>query len=371
MKQRIVVGMSGGVDSSLTAALLTEQGHDVLGVYMENWRDGTFLRGCASWPEDRKDALKVANQIGIPFKVVNFEKEYRRKVIDYFFAEYAAGRTPNPDVLCNREIKFGLLLDWAKRHGYDHVATGHYARVKHGPKTSRLYRGTDRTKDQSYFLSQLSQDQLRHTLFPLGEMKKTDVRAEAKRRKLPVSEKPDSQGLCFVGEINLTEFLKQKIPAKPGKVLTATGEIIGEHEGAPFYTVGQRRGVGVSKSVPMYVVSTDVAANTVTVGYDKELYHRTVFAEQPHWLAGRLPKPLWHGRTGTFLVAIRYRMEPQPAKVMAAKQGLKIQFDEAQRGPTPGQFAVLYDDEELVGSAVLDSSSPHESGLARNDNRVE
>jgi tRNA-specific 2-thiouridylase len=346
--KKVVVGMSGGVDSSLTAALLAEQGYDVLGVHMQNWHDKRFIRGCSTWPEDRKDALRVARQIGIPFQVVNFAKEYKQRVIEYFFATYQAGRTPNPDILCNREIKFGLLLGWARAHGYDGVATGHYAQAVHGPAASKLLRGVDRTKDQSYFLSQLSQQQLRAALFPLGAMRKTAVRKEAARRNLPVSDKPDSQGLCFVGEINLSAFLKERIPAQPGEVVTRDGEVVGEHEGAAYYTIGQRRGVGVSKAVPMYVVDTDPVKNTVTVGYDRDLYQRVLKTEAPHWLSDSPPD-----ERKRYLVSIRYRMEPQPAKVAVQGTGLTITFDEEQRGPTPGQFAAVYDGEELLGSAVI------------------
>jgi tRNA-specific 2-thiouridylase len=348
---KIVVGMSGGVDSSLTAALLAEQGHEVLGVYMENWTDAGVVHGCASWPEDRRDAATVAKHLKIPFKAIDFEKEYRAKVIEYFFAEYAAGRTPNPDVLCNREIKFGVLLEWAKQHGYDAVATGHYARVEGSPP--HLLKGVDQTKDQSYFLCQLSRDQLEHALFPLGDTTKRWVRAEAEKRKLPVAKKPDSQGLCFVGQIDLPGFLQTRIDHQPGDVVTMDGEIIGTHHGAAFYTVGQRRGVGVTKPVPVYVLGTDLAKNEVIVGYERELYANKIVTEKPHWTSGRAPKALWHGRTGRYDVAIRYRMKPAAAKVVSGPKGLQITFDEAQRGPTPGQFAVLYDGEELVGSAVI------------------
>lgn len=340
--KKIVVGMSGGVDSSVTAALLKEQGYEVLGVHMQNWRDKRFIRGCSNWPEDRRDALRVAKQLEIPFKVLNFEKEYRQNVIEYFYAEYAAGRTPNPDVLCNREIKFGLLMRWALDNSYDGVATGHYAQVKDG----RLWRGLDRTKDQSYFLSQLTREQLSRVLFPLGEMQKTEVRARAADLDLPVAEKRDSQGLCFVGEIDLSEFLKDRIPPKSGDVVTAAGEVVGEHDGAAYYTIGQRRGVGVSKPVPMYVTGTDVKENTVTVGLDRELYQKSVLTEPAHWLAGK-PRP------GQYDVSIRYRMAAQPAKVAVSDEGLKISFVEPQRGPTPGQFAVLYDGDELMASAVI------------------
>ncbi len=355
---KIVVGMSGGVDSSLTAALLVEQGHDVLGVYMQNWSDATHLPGCGNWEEDRRDALRVANQLSIPFRAVSFEKEYAAKVIGYMTTEYAAGRTPNPDMLCNREIKFGMLLDWGKKQGYEYVATGHYAQVEHLPSgqgqsptttrggRSRLWRGVDRAKDQSYFLAQLSQNQLRHALFPLGEMTKVEVRGEAARRRLPVADKPDSQGLCFVGEVNISEFLKERIPATAGQVVTADGEVVGEHEGAAFYTVGQRRGVGVSRSVPMYVLDTDIAMNQVVVGYDRDLYRREVATEFPHWLG----EP---GTSGQYDVVIRYRMQPEPAEVEVTDEGLAIRFADEQRGPTPGQFAALYRGEELVGSAVI------------------
>lgn len=360
--KKIVVGMSGGVDSSVAAALLKEQGHEVLGVHMQNWHDKRFIRGCSNWPEDRKDALRVARLLGTPFEVVNFAKEYKQRVIEHFFADYAAGRTPNPDVLCNREIKFGMLLDWAKARGYEAVATGHYAQVEHGvgdgdkgiPGQSRLFRGIDRTKDQSYFLAQLSQEQLRHAVFPLGGMLKRDVRAVAAERKLPVADKPDSQGLCFVGEIDLSGFLQQRIPAKAGEVVGSDGELLGEHEGAPFYTVGQRRGIGVAKGVPMYVLKTDIAANTVTIGHDHELYRTELQTEPAHWVAGSPPDDAATVTDGRYDVAIRYRMEPAEATVTQnADGGFQITFDEPQRGPTPGQFAVLYRGDELVGSAVI------------------
>lgn len=344
--KRIVVGMSGGVDSSLSVALLKEQGYDVLGVYMQNWSDERHVHGCASWPEDRQDALAVATRLEIPFLVVNFEKEYKENVIEYFYREYAAGRTPNPDIVCNRAIKFGILLDWAIKKGYDAVATGHYAVVDHG-ENSRLFRGVDRSKDQSYFLSQLSQAQLRRAIFPLGHMTKSAVRAEAARRGLPVAGKPDSQGLCFVGEIDLAEFLKERIPAKEGAVLDSDGAQLGTHQGAALYTVGQRRGVGVSGPVPMYVTKTDVGTNTVTVGHERDLYASQVLTEPFHAVTGEMPPD------GKYLVSIRYRMEPEPAHVEFSNAGTKIMFDEEQRGVTSGQFAVVYQSDELLGSAVI------------------
>ncbi|MEJ7660504.1 MAG: tRNA 2-thiouridine(34) synthase MnmA [Hymenobacter sp.] len=267
-------------------------------------------------------------------------------------------------MLCNREIKFGMLLEWAKEHGYEAVATGHYAQVEHevrraqsgARKQSRLLRGADRSKDQSYFLAQLSQEQLRRAVFPLGGMLKRDVRKAAAERNLPVADKPDSQGLCFVGEIDLSGFLQQRIPAKAGNVVGSDGELLGEHSGAPFYTVGQRRGIGVAKGVPMYVLKTDVVSNTVTVGHDRELYRRELTTEPAHWLGGEAPADITSGGTldsGRYDVSIRYRMDPEPATVQAGADGLQISFDEPQRGPTPGQFAVLYRGEELVGSAVI------------------
>lgn len=344
---KIVIGMSGGVDSSLAAALLQEQGHEVLGVHMQNWHDTRFIRGCSNQPQDRKDALRVARRLKIPFEVVNFEKQYKERVIEYFFAEYQAGRTPNPDVLCNREIKFGMLLDWAVAQGYDQVATGHYARVTERAGRKRLLKGLDPTKDQSYFLSQLTQTQLDRAIFPIGGMRKVDVRKEATTRELPVADKPDSQGLCFVGQIDLAGFLKTRIPVRPGKVVNAQGQTVGEHDGAAYYTIGQRKGLGVASGVPMYVTGTDVATNTVTLGHDRELYRRTVFTEPVHWIAGA------RSRKKRYDVSIRYRMQAAPARVEQSEEGLKITFDEAQRGPTPGQFAVLYDGDELVGSAVI------------------
>ncbi|MDP4000187.1 MAG: tRNA 2-thiouridine(34) synthase MnmA [bacterium] len=357
--EKILVGMSGGVDSSVAAALLKEQGNEVTGIYMENWTDQRNLKdqgqgqaGCATWPQDRKDALKVAKDLGIPFRTVSFESEYKKTVLDYFFAEYAAGRTPNPDVLCNREIKFGMLLRWAKDHGFDAVATGHYARVERCEDHSHLYKGADPDKDQSYFLSQLSQEQLWNAEFPLGDWKKPDVRRKAQKLGLHVADKPDSQGLCFVGQIDLKGFLEQKIDGEPGDVRTPDGEVVGRHHGAAFYTVGQRRGVGVVKQVPMYVLKTDVETNTVTVGYEKDLYKEKVATEQPHWVIGEEPEELARG-DWRCEVSIRYRMQPAPATVRRTLSGLAIEFDEEQRGPTPGQFAVLYEENELIGSAVI------------------
>lgn len=350
--QKIVVGMSGGVDSSVAAALLKEQGHDVTGVYMENWTDGRFQKGCAQWPRDRRDALRVAKDIGIPFRTVSFEEGYKKSVLDYFFSEYAAGRTPNPDVLCNREIKFGMLLAWAKERGFDAVATGHYARVERCEDHTHLRKGMDPDKDQSYFLSQLSQEQLWHAEFPLGDWKKHEVRRKAEKLGLHVADKPDSQGLCFVGQIEMKEFLQQKIPPKPGDVRTPDGEVVGRHQGAAFYTVGQRRGVGVVKQVPMYVLQTDVETNTVTVGHERDLYAHKLATEQPHWAIGEEPAELAGGEWRCE-VSIRYRMQPATATVRRSMTGLTIEFDEEQRGPTPGQFAVLYDGDELIGSAVI------------------
>lgn len=343
---KVVVGISGGVDSAVAASLLQRDGHDVLAVHMQNWSDERNLRGCSQWSDDRKDAVAVAAHLGMPLEILNFEKDYQERVMKYFFREYAAGRTPNPDMLCNREIKFGILLDWAMKRGFDAVATGHYARVKTRGDIATLHKGVDTAKDQSYFLSQLSQQQLRHAIFPLGDWVKSEVRSEARRLALPVARKPDSQGLCFVGDLDIAAILKETIPTAAGDVVTPQGAVIGRHEGAALYTVGQRRGVGVSGAVPLYVLKTDVKTNIVTVGHDRDLYTRTVITEKPHWVAEDFG-------SGEFDVSIRYRMEASPAQVTVTASGSEITFDEEQRGPTPGQFAALYSGSELVGSAVI------------------
>ena len=279
-KTRVVVGMSGGVDSSVTALLLKEQGYDVIGIFMKNW-DDTDENGVCTATEDYKDVAKVAAQIGIPYYSVNFEKEYWDRVFEYFLAEYRAGRTPNPDVMCNKEIKFKAFLDYAMDLGADYVATGHYAQVTRDENgVVHMLRGVDNNKDQTYFLSQLSQEQLSKTMFPLGGMEKSEVRAIAERAGLATAKKKDSTGICFIGEKNFKQFLSNYLPAKKGNMVTLDGEVKGQHAGLMYYTIGQRQGLGIGgggdSQEPWFVVGKDLATNTLYVG--QGFHHPALYA---------------------------------------------------------------------------------------------
>ncbi len=362
-RTKVLVAMSGGVDSSLAAALLLEQGYEVVGGFMKNWSgairtpraDGTFEFAECDWKSERRDALRVAGHLGIPLKTFDFEQEYRARVFEYMLREYEAGRTPNPDVMCNREVKFDLLLKAADDLGCAFLATGHYARVRDG----RLLKGSDETKNQSYFLCRLGQKELQRALFPIGEFKKTEVRKMAAARGLPTAEKKDSQGLCFVGKVNMPAFLKERLKVAPGRTVTTSGKVIGKHDGVQFYTIGQRQGIGVGGGRPWFVVERRVENNELVVGHedDPALFATSLTATDVHWVSGVALSFPWRG-----MAQIRYHQEDQGCSVSSplprgSERGcgeLLVTFDTPQRAVAPGQFVVFYDGDELIGSGVIE-----------------
>lgn len=354
----VIVGMSGGVDSSVTAWLLQQQGYDVQGLFMSNWDEDED--GYCTAAQDYQDARKVSEQLGIPLHKVSFAGEYRERVFAYFLEEYRAGRTPNPDVLCNREIKFGVCFDYARRLGADWVATGHYARVAHSP-TVRLLKGLDATKDQSYFLHAMPASALARTLFPIGEMQKDDVRRIAREINLPVFDKKDSTGICFIGERPFAEFLSRYLPAQPGDIESLDGSRIGRHQGLMYYTLGQRQGLGIggrndATDEPWYVVSKDLERNVLLVaqGHDHPaLLARAMRVGQLTWIAGTGPSA--HFRC---TAKVRYRQVDQACEVTIDADRCSVAFDEPQRAVTPGQYAVFYTDEECLGGGVIERASP-------------
>ncbi len=350
-KKRIIVGLSGGVDSSVAAALLIKKGYEVIGVFMRNWSEDVGEFSC-SWSEDLEDARRVAQLLGIKFYVWNFEKEYRKEVIGYFFREYQAGRTPNPDVMCNREIKFKLFLKKAMQFGADYVATGHYARIAHRSNEYHLLRGKDSNKDQSYFLCTLGQKELSRSLFPIGEYTKPQIRNLAKKLKLPTFNKPDSQGICFIGEIDVHDLLRRNVKMKPGNIVDVAGKILGKHEGLPLYTIGQRGGLDIGGTGPYYVVGKIEKKNTVIVSNnpnDELLWRKECIVGELTWTRKiEIPKKCE--------VSIRYRHPAYKATIEILKnKKLKVTFVETQRAITPGQLAVFYNGDELLGSAVIES----------------
>lgn len=391
MSKRVVVGLSGGVDSSVTAYLLQEQGYEVIGMFMRNWHDESVtLSNDCPWIDDSNDALLIADQLGIPFQVLDLSVEYKERIVDYMFGEYEAGRTPNPDVLCNREIKFDVFLKAAEQLGADFVATGHYCRKAQDENGNfQLLAGKDPSKDQSYFLCQLNQEQLSKALFPIGELLKSEVRDIAKKIGLVTAEKKDSQGLCFVGKISLPIFLQQKLKAMPGKVIEVSpdhpqllayrnipvdadhlpelaahfhfdekdGIPVAEHQGAHFYTIGQRKGLQVGgRPLPSFVIQIDVENNLVFTGQSDEhpglnKWALFIAANEIHWV-----NPAFELKTGESLyldLRIRYRQKLQKARIFKREEGMFILFDSLQRGITPGQFAAFYLNEELIGSGVI------------------
>ncbi|TVR42033.1 MAG: tRNA 2-thiouridine(34) synthase MnmA [Cryomorphaceae bacterium] len=395
--KRVVVGLSGGVDSSVAAYLLQEQGYEVIGLFMRNWHndDVTISKSCP-WIEDSNDAMLVAQRLGIPFQVIDLSEEYKSRIVDYMFAEYEAGRTPNPDVLCNREIKFDPFLKAAGQLGADYIATGHYCRREetelNGNKVYRLLAGKDPNKDQSYFLCQLSQEQLSRALFPIGHLMKSEVRDIARSLQLETAEKKDSQGLCFVGKVRLPEFLQQQLQPKKGNIIEVMashpqynisvngnwqtlgdeqllqavepwkyvpedGEVVGEHSGAHYFTIGQRKGLAVGgKAEPLFVIDTDTGLNVIYTGQSDQhpgLYRRGLFvpAGDVHWIRPDLA--LRPGESRTYDCRIRYRQPLERAHLYCREEGMYIVFEHTQRGVARGQFAAWYNGEELIGSGVI------------------
>jgi tRNA-specific 2-thiouridylase len=341
MAKKVYVGMSGGVDSSVTAALLKQQGYAVTGVYMKNWSQDLPGFDCP-WKEDYQDAKRVAVQLGIDFRLYDFEKQYRHKVVDYMVREYQAGRTPNPDIMCNQEVKFKLFLETALEDGADLIATGHYARISDG----RLLAGLDDSKDQSYFLYRVTEKALRQSLMPIGDMHKTEVRKIAKKLQLATAAKKDSQGICFVGKVGIKEFLLHELgPQPPGPIVDQAGEEIGEHDGAIFYTIGQRHGLNVGGGLPYYVTRKDMKTNTVYVTTDlndANLWTAAVTLEDLHWIGSR-PKP------GKYQVRLRYRGPLVDCRL----KGKQLILAEEQRGIAAGQSAVIYDGAQVLGGGII------------------
>lgn len=392
---KVVVGLSGGVDSSVAAYLLQQQGHEVIGLFMKNWNDSEFtLEDECPWVEDSNDALLIAQKLNIPYQVIDLSEVYKERIVDYMFHEYESGRTPNPDVLCNREIKFDIFLKTALSLGADKVATGHYARVhslnNEGQTIYQLLAGIDSNKDQSYFLCQLNQYQLSKTLFPIGNLTKPEVRQIASEIGLVTANKKDSQGLCFIGKIRLPDFLQQKLKPKKGNLVEIfsdnptykkeeqsfstkkeeliylstpfqytleDGKVIGEHSGAHYYTIGQRKGLGIGGHIePCFVLDTDVQNNTIYVGEGKNhpgLFRKALFIDQKevHWVREDLQMKI--GETMRVRVRIRYRQSLQEAVLYQFEEGIFIEFENLQSAITRGQFAAWYVEDELIGSGVI------------------
>jgi tRNA-specific 2-thiouridylase len=396
--KRVVIGLSGGVDSSVAAHLLLKQGYEVIGLFMKNWHDDSVtIRNECPWLEDSNDALMVAHKLGIPFQTIDLSEPYKERIVDYMFREYQRGRTPNPDILCNREIKFDIFLDTALKLGADYIATGHYTRIAkeklNGKWIYRLLSGIDADKDQSYFLCQLSQYQLSKSLFPIGDLKKSEVRKMARELGLPTADKKDSQGLCFVGKVRLPDFLMQKLQPRKGDIieipanfisyqnvakrdhsqavhpislyeLTSTpvyhpgdGKKVGQHNGAHFFTIGQRKGLNVGGTPePLFVISIDTNDNIIYTGQGENhpgLFRRGLFVEKDdlHWVREDLEIKV--GQTMKVRARIRYRQSLEPAMLYREPDGLYVVFDRPQKGVTPGQFVAWYQEDELLGSGII------------------
>ncbi|WP_452600063.1 tRNA 2-thiouridine(34) synthase MnmA [Pontimicrobium sp. MEBiC01747] len=395
MKKRVIVGLSGGVDSSVAAYLLKEQGYEVIGLFMKNWHDDSVtISDECPWLDDSNDAMLVAEKLGIPFQTVDLSEQYKERIVDYMFNEYEKGRTPNPDVLCNREIKFDVFMKIALDLGADYVATGHYCRKgtveKEGKNIYKLLSGKDNNKDQSYFLCQLSQAQLAKALFPIGELQKPEVRAIAAKADLITADKKDSQGLCFIGKVRLPDFLQQQLKPKDGviveipktniaytetksdfsnkeeelqylsrkaKYAVSEGKIVGNHQGAHYFTKGQRKGLSVGGMVePLFVIDTDVEENVIYTGQGKShpgLYKKALFVnnDELHWIREDLA--LKDGETLQVLARIRYRQALEKATLYKVNTGLYVEFENMQSAITEGQFVAWYLEDELVGSGVI------------------
>ncbi|WP_286760336.1 tRNA 2-thiouridine(34) synthase MnmA [Salegentibacter sp. UBA1130] len=395
MKKKVVVGLSGGVDSSVSAYLLQQQGYEVIGLFMKNWHDDSVtISDECPWLDDSNDAMMVADKLGIPFQTVDLSEQYKERIVDYMFNEYERGRTPNPDVLCNREIKFDVFMKIALSLGADYVATGHYCRKgeiqKNGETIYQLLSGKDNNKDQSYFLCQLTQEQLSKTLFPIGELQKSEVRKIASEQNLVTADKKDSQGLCFIGKVRLPDFLQQKLQPKEGKIIeieaekdfysyetpefsnkkeeldfltkkyeyaAEDGKVVGKHQGAHYFTKGQRKGLAVGGTPePLFVIDTDVVDNVIYTGQGKNhpgIYRKGLFInkDEVHWVR----KDLAISTDDTLKVKarIRYRQPLQDATLHQTEAGMYVIFDEPQASITEGQFVAWYESEELLGSGVI------------------
>ena len=356
MKEKIVVGISGGVDSSVAALLLAEQGYDVQCIFMKNWedKDGEI---CTS-AEDYNDALQVCNILGLPIHSVNFSKEYWDKVFSYFLSEYKAGRTPNPDVLCNREIKFKAFLNYAMKLGFKKIATGHYAKIECINSQYRLLKGKDKNKDQSYFLYMLSHDPLSRSEFPLGDLDKKDVRNIAKKAGLPTADKKDSTGICFVGEQNFKQFLERFLPANPGDIISSDGKKVGTHSGLMYYTIGQRKGLGIGGghsdlNDPWYVVGKDMIKNNLIVCQGKDnpsLYNDKIIATQLHWISNIMPN-----ERQELAAKIRYRQKDQACTIELVKnKSAIVSFNKPIFAAAAGQSIVFYKNEECLGGGIIE-----------------
>lgn len=369
-KERVIIGMSGGVDSSVSALLLLEQGYQVEGLFMKNWEEDDGTEYCTAIA-DLEDAQAVADQIGIPLHTANFAAEYWDNVFEHFLTEYRAGRTPNPDILCNKEIKFKAFLDYAIELGADFIATGHYARRgatvsgAHGTYAP-LLKGTDGNKDQSYFLHAVAGDRIAKTLFPLGEIEKPKVRDIAKQHGFVNHDKKDSTGICFIGERRFKDFLEQYIPAQPGAMITEAGDVIGEHSGLMFYTIGQRQGLGIGgvsdgNEEPWYVISKDLDNNQLIVGQGKnnpKLFSDRLIASQLHWIDGTGPALPFRCKAKT-----RYRQPDQDCIIEAIdEQQVKVSFDTPQRAVTPGQYVVFYQGDSCLGGGVIETTESDSEG---------
>ncbi len=347
--------MSGGVDSSVTALLLQKQGYEVVGAFMKNWSDGTETEEC-SWRKERRDAMRVAAQLNIPLLTFDFEKEYRAEVFEYMISEYKVGRTPNPDVMCNKYMKFGYLLREAKRLDCDFIATGHYARLQKDKKgVLHLLAGIDQNKDQSYFLCQLMQEQLKHILFPIGDLKKKKVREIARKNNLVVADKKDSQGICFVGKVKMQDFLKNQIPETVGNIVTTAGKIIGQHKGQAYYTIGQRSGLGIGGGIPYFIVDRRPETNEVVVALgedDPALFSSKLVASN---IIETIPGNLEKFIGKKIKARVRYRQPLQNCIIEKIKNGkVYVNFKKNQRAVAPGQFIAWYAGQELIGSGVID-----------------
>ncbi|MCQ2409765.1 MAG: tRNA 2-thiouridine(34) synthase MnmA [Clostridia bacterium] len=352
--KRVVVGMSGGVDSAVSAALLKEQGFDVVGLYMSNWKEQDD-NGCCTGEQDWTDVKYICDKIDIPYYSVDFSEEYMQHVFTLFVEEYKKGRTPNPDVLCNREVKFGPFADFARKLGADYIATGHYCRIRHEGGTNFLLRAQDENKDQTYFLNQVKNSQLNDVMFPLGDMVKGDVRELARKFGIPVAEKKDSTGICFIGERNFRNFLSKYIPMKEGNIITQDGKVVGHHKGVYFYTLGQRRGLGIGGSADgngdrWFVLGKDVERNELIVsqGEDSVLFKKTLTTEGFNFIT--------EPESSEFdcLVRIKHRQPLQKAHASVLENGdVYIDFEEKQRAVAPGQYAVIYSDQICLGGGVI------------------